>query len=63
MPDKKKSKAKVKAKASNNIYTAILGLSVFALISAVAVVCWVSNDYYETVFKVVGTDLPVIKSR
>ena len=61
MPDKKKSKAKVKA--SNNIYTAILGLAILSLIVAIATVCWVSNDYYETVFKVVGTDLSVVRGR
>jgi len=63
MPDKKKSKAKAKAKASNNIYTAILGLATLSLIVAIATVCWVSNDYYETVFKVVGTDLLVVRGR
>jgi len=56
MPDKKK-KAKSKVSASSNVYTALLGLSAFSLIAAIATVCVVANQYYGSVFKVMGENL------
>ena len=45
---------KSKIKASNNVYTALLGFAVFSLIIAIATVCATSSTYYETMFKVVS---------